>query len=132
MKTLPVVALLFIVASTFSQTGKITMTNQPESPEDQAIFLYEAPEGLLMPEDVQANISCSDIQIKSIPLEKKGLGYEFSMKLPANSKVLFLSVTDKKLNVIDNNSGNLNTVSFRHFGSHLGVHQVTGIIFDNH
>lgn len=104
MKTLPLVALLFLVTSAFSQNGKIAMSSQPKNPEDQASFLYKAPEGLFMPEDLQVNVSCSDIRIKSIPLEKEGSDYEFSMKLPASSSVLFFTISDSKENVVDNNS----------------------------
>ena len=105
MKTLSFIVLLFIVTCAFSQNGKITMSNQPENPEGQVGFSYEPSEGLYMPEDLQVNVSCSDIRIKSVPLEKKGSGYEFSLKLPASSSVLFFSVSDSKQNVVDNNSG---------------------------
>jgi hypothetical protein len=97
--------LLFAVSSAFSQNGKIILSSQPENPDGQATFRYEAPEGVNMPDDIQANVSCSDIRILSIPLEKKGSGYEFSLKLPESSTVLFFSITDKKQNVLDNNSG---------------------------
>jgi thiol-disulfide isomerase/thioredoxin len=105
MKSLAFFTLLFAVSTAFSQNGKIILSSQPENPDGQATFRYEAPEGLNMPDDVQANVSCSDIRILSIPLEKKGSGYEFSLKLPESSTVLFFSITDKKQNVLDNNSG---------------------------
>ena len=58
-----------------------------------------------MPKDLQVNVSCSDIRIKTIPPERKGSGYEFLLKLPASSSVLFFAVSDSKQNVVDNNSG---------------------------
>ena len=105
MKTLPIVVLLFIVASAFSQSGKITMNNTTADPGEQTTFTYEPPAGLYLPEDIQVNVSCSDFQIKTIPLEKKGSSYEFALKLPLKSTVLFFTVTDNQQHTVDNNGG---------------------------
>jgi thiol-disulfide isomerase/thioredoxin len=105
MKTLTFIAFLFIVTTAFAQTGKITMSSQPENPENKATFLYTPPKGLNLPEDIKVNASCSDFYVRSFKLEMKESGYEFAMKLPATSSVIFFSVSDSKENTFDNNSG---------------------------
>ncbi len=105
MKTLPIVLMLFTVTCAFSQNGKIAIKNPAANSEDQSTFIYEAPRGLYMPEDVQVNVSCSEFSRKSFPLVKNGTIYEFSFKLPYKSSVLFFSVSDSKRNTVDNNSG---------------------------
>jgi hypothetical protein len=105
MKTLALVVFLFSATFAFSQNGKIAIKNQAADPNGQTTFLYEPPGGTNLPEDIEVHVSCSDIQFKSIPLEKKGPGYEFSMKLPSKSTVLFFAVSDSKQNTMDNNSG---------------------------
>lgn len=105
MKTLALVVFLFSAACAFSQNGRIALKNQAADPKGQTAFLYEPPVGLSIPEDIQANVSCSDFGFRSFSLEKKGPAYEFSMKLPQKSTVLFFTFTDRKLNAVDNNSG---------------------------
>ncbi len=105
MKISVLLVLLFTATCAFSQNGKITINTQAADPDGQTTFLYEPPAGLNLPEDIQVNVSCSNIQQKSYPLEKKGPAYEFAMKLPSTSTVLFFAVSDSKQNVVDNNSG---------------------------
>ena len=105
MKSLTLVFLMFTAASVFSQNGRIAIKNPSSDPEGRTTFVYEPPAGIYLPEDIQVNISCSDIRNKSIPLEKKGSVYEFSMKLPPKSTVMFFAVSDKQRNTVDNNSG---------------------------
>jgi hypothetical protein len=105
MKTLPIVVLLFTVTCAFSQSGKIEIKNSAANSEGLTTFIYEPPNGLYLPEEVIMNVSCSEIPKKSVPLEKKGAIYEFSLKLPASSTVLFFAVSDRKQNSVDNNSG---------------------------
>jgi len=105
MKTLTLVFLLFTATHAFSQSGRIAIKNPSPDPEGQTAFIYEPPGGIYIPDDIQVNLSCSDIRNKSIPLEKKGPVYEFSMRLPTNSTVMFFAVSDKQRNTVDNNSG---------------------------
>ena len=105
MKTLPVVILLFTVTCAFSQNGKIVVKNPEANSEGQTTFIFEPANGIYLPEDLQVNLSCSDFRKKTIPLVKKGSGYEFSMKLPVSSTVLFFTITDNKQNTVDDNSG---------------------------
>jgi thiol-disulfide isomerase/thioredoxin/acetone carboxylase gamma subunit len=105
MKTLPIVVLLFTASFVFAQNGKIEMKNPDSGPECKATFIYEPPPGLNLPEGIQVNSYCSDFKIKLFPLEKKGAGYEFTMKLPPKSTVLFFAVSDSKQHILDNNSG---------------------------
>jgi hypothetical protein len=74
MRTLSLAVLLFTTTCAFSQNGRITMSNKPAYPEDQATFLYEPPLGLNLPREIQVNISCSDFLFKSKPPGKEGIG----------------------------------------------------------
>ena len=105
MKTLAFSVFLFTASCAFSQNGRIAIKNPSSDSEDRTNFIYEPPGGIYLPEDLQVNISCSDIRNKSIPLEKKGSVYEFSMKLPPKSTVMFFAVSDKQRNTVHNNSG---------------------------
>jgi hypothetical protein len=55
MKTLPIVFMLFTVTCAFSQNGKIAMKNPAANSEDQSTFIYEPPNGLNLPEDVETS-----------------------------------------------------------------------------
>ncbi len=105
MRNLSIAILLFSATCAFSQNGRIDLKNQAADANGQTTFLYEPPTGLYLPEDIQVHVSCSDIQNKSIPLKKKGSAYEFSMKLPPKSTVLFFAVNDGEQNTVDNNHG---------------------------
>lgn len=100
MKTQALAVLLFTATCAFSQSRKIAMKNTLAEPEGQTTFIYEPPTGLFVPEDIQVNLSCSEIRMKSIPLEKKGSIYEFTLNLPASSKALFFSVNDSEQNMV--------------------------------
>ena len=105
MKTLLTVILFFSVTCAYSQNGKIVVKNPETNSEGLTTFIYEPAAGTNLPADIQVNLSCSDFHKKTIPLLKKGSGYEFSMKLPASSTVLFFTITDTRQNAVDNNSG---------------------------
>ena len=117
MKTLPIALLLFTASYVFAQNGNIEMKNPASDPEGKPTFIYEPPPGLYLPESIQVKVSCSDFKIKSFPLEMKGSNYEFSLKLPASSSVIFFAISDSRQNILDNNSGeriyNLPERSFR-------------------
>lgn len=99
---------LFIFACAFSQKhGNITSKEVAPKSGVENVYVYEPPQGLMIPEKAVASIvylNKKQFGNKTIPLIKTGGSYEFSFKAPDSTEVLIIGITDKDKNVIDNNN----------------------------
>ncbi|MNF27635.1 Thiol-disulfide oxidoreductase ResA [compost metagenome] len=103
MKKSIVLLFLFVFAFSFAQNGKMKLKNDKFQSGQENEFIYESPQGLVIPENAVVTIAYEGYITKSFPLTKNEANYQFKIKVPDSIDILYLAVADSKKNTIDNN-----------------------------
>lgn len=104
MKRLLFLVSLIICNYSFSQNGMVYPKNLDIKSNELNTYIYEPPYGISIPEKAFINMYYQPFNLKNVPLIKKDNSYEFSIKVPDSIMVLVLTIVDKKMETIDNNS----------------------------
>lgn len=75
-------------------------------------FIYTPPADIQIPENAKARVLYFNkiYETLSLPLVKKGGGYEFTCETPDSTKVLLIGIVDDKEKILDNNKDESYTV----------------------
>lgn len=105
------IILLFLLAFSFSfaQSGKIQLKNPEFKPGVENEYIYKSADEIKIPHNsliavVYSGKTKGSFKNKYVPLLKKGTDYEFTLKVPDSTNVLFLCLVDSKNKTVDNNS----------------------------
>ncbi len=109
MKKSIILLFLLVFNFSFSQNGKIQLKNANFKPGEENEYVYESPDGIVIPDNslvavVFSGTTKGSFKNKYVPLLKKGADYEFSTKVPDSTSVLFLGIVDSKNKTVDNNA----------------------------
>jgi thiol-disulfide isomerase/thioredoxin len=105
MKKTLIILCLIAFNITFAQSGKIYPKNNKILIGKENTYFYKPSKSIKIPKNVIVNIMF-DRNKTSIPLTKKENKYQFSLKVSESVGALFMTITDKSNNIIDNNSDN--------------------------
>ncbi len=92
----------------FAQKEKIKLKNVAFKPGEINEFVYQIPDGIIVPENSLVSFLISDSKKASsknkfVPLLKKGIDYEFSIKIPDSTYCSYMTIVDSKNKIVDNN-----------------------------
>lgn len=98
------VLTVLITSMSFAQSGKVYPKNPPIKQGEVNTYIYEAPEGIEIPEDPWV-LAQSDMLFTVITtLEKKDGNYEFKLKFSEDINAISVVITDQKIKSVDNNN----------------------------
>ena len=104
MKNTIVLLCSLVFNVSFSQNGTVETKNQKFIPGVENTFVYQSPNGLVVPENSKVIIVYEGFIKKTLPLQKKQGNFEFNIKLPDTIRFIQVAISDSKNNVIDSNN----------------------------